>query len=256
MPVSRRSGGGNARQAFVLVHCLPGDSAAFELLAPRLADEGTVVLVDLPDCGTSPDAHSLDPDDAVDDVRTIIAGLAPVPVVLVGVSFGAWASARLASLAPPSNLAGLVLVGGLAGMRPVVADAYRTMATDLDAGRTELPAVWQGLMAGCFPTEGTPEARASVNAMVGRISRERAVRALHRVAGIAADDRRAGAFETPAVALHARHDAVTPLEDGVELARLGRHTRLQIIESDAHLLTLTHVDACLAAIRSVALEQR
>ena len=78
--------------------------------------------------------------------------------------------------------------------------------------------------------------------------RERAIRALRRVQQLAANQLRVGRFTTPTTVLHARRDAVTTLALGEELAACGTHTRLRIVDTDAHLLTWTHLDHCLEAI--------
>ena len=101
----------------------------------------------------------------------------------------------------------------------------------------------------CSPTGAAADLRARVDAMLAPIGLDRAVRTLRRNAACAA--RPVGAFDAPAIVLHARHDAVVALAHGEALAARCRRARLQVIEADTHLLPLTHVDACLAAVLSV-----
>lgn len=222
----------------------------FEPLVRELEVDGAVALVDLPDAGASPDSLSLDPDECVRDVRAVIEHLAPAQVTLVGLSFGAWVAARLAGLGAPANLARLVLIGGLPHATEELAQTYSTLAADLEAERLPLPALWEGLVAGCFPSGLPAETRRLVDAMLARIGRARAVRTLRRVAALARDELRVQPYDVPTLVVHARGDAVTPLTQGEALAALGRRARLEVVETDEHLVPLTQAAACAAAIHA------
>jgi pimeloyl-ACP methyl ester carboxylesterase len=229
------------------VHCAPGDSTVFAKLAPRLAEHGHVVLVDLPDARSSPEALSLDPDDTVADLKNVVSALAPASVTLVGVSFGAWVAARYASQRPAAHLVRLVLLAGCAGLPPAIGATYRELVSAIEAGHMTLESLWAALVQGCFPTDDPPS-RAIAEAMVAPIARERTLRWLRRVAMLEKPEYRIGTFDVPAFALHGRDDGVLPFSCSEELVACGTRASLRSLTTDKHLLPLTHVDECLDAI--------
>lgn len=218
-------------------------------LAPRLAPHGQVVLVDLPDCGSAPDDLSIDPDDSVRDVRRVVEGLAPLPVTLVGLSYGAWVAPRLASRDPPENLDVLVLLGGFARLTAEHGATFAALADDVEAGRTstaELTAIARKLW---FPS-GAPDLAAEENLrnVLASQPRERMARAIRRASACAREDREVGRCDTKSVLLHGRGDAAVPLALAEELAARSQRATLHVIETDSHHLQRSHTRECVDAI--------
>lgn len=227
---------------------MPGASSQMAPLAKRLAERGEAVLVDLPDCGRAPDDPSTDPDHAVDDVRAVITSLAPMPVTLVGLSFGAWTAGRLASTAPPPNLVSLALLGGYARFPEKDVAPFEQLAAEIAANRISIAALVDIALARWFPSGASDAASAHVRELVSSLSRDRLVRALQRLNATARSDRLVGASELPAVIVHARGDVAVPLEATEDLTSRLPRAAMTVLDTDSHYITWTHTDECVAAI--------
>ncbi len=217
-------------------------------LVPRLAEHGEVVLVDLPDCGRAPDDPSLDPDDSARDVRAIVEGLAPARVTLVGLSYGAYLAARLASVGPPANLDRLVCIAGFARMTEEHRARFEALAGEVEAGRLSRAELAGIALSLWFPSGPTEADAARVQALVESLPLDRMARAIARVGACAREDREVGRYELEAVLVHGRGDAAVPLALGEELASRGARATLRVLETDVHLLTWSHVPECVDAI--------
>jgi pimeloyl-ACP methyl ester carboxylesterase len=246
MPIAERTGSGE--RTFVLVHGMPGAASQMAPLALPLASRGEVVLVDLPDSGGAPDDLSIDPDDAVADVRAIVESLAPARVTLVGLSFGAWLAARLASTAPPPNLERMALLGGYVRLVDRDVAPFEQLVAEIAAGRMTTQALFDIAVARWFPGGAPPDAAAHVSSLLSALPDGRCVRALHRLLGTHRPERAVGPCDVPAAVVHARGDAAVPLEAGEALAALLPCARLTVLDTDSHYLPWTHAEACVAAI--------
>lgn len=249
MPVRERFGQG--RIAFVLIHASPGDATQWKAVTEGLRGRGEVVVLDLPDYGNAPDALSLDPDDSLADVRTAVASCAPQPVVLGGMSYGAYLAARLLEQAP-DHVAGALLLSGFAGLTEQQGASYRELANGVESGAVS----WReftDLALGVFlgPSRTEPELRRDLEGWLLSLSRARVVRALRRSAACALPERRVRRLLRPATLLQGRTDVALPIAFAEELAHLGQ-TRLEVIDTSSHLLALTHPGRCVELLLQCA----
>ena len=123
-------GGPDDGPVFVCVHGLGGSHVNWSLLAPVLADRGTVYAPDLAGFGlTLPAGRRATVRDNVDLLAGFVRTVSPGrPVVLLGNSMGGLISILLAS-SRPRLVAGMVLIAP-ASPRPVTAVPDRTVITN------------------------------------------------------------------------------------------------------------------------------
>jgi len=238
-------------QAFVLLHGLPGGVEQMRPLLRPLGELGATVLLELPDCGASPDELSLDPELSVLDLARVVEALAPKPVTVVGLSLGAWAAARLASRAHPENLRGLVLLAGFSRLTPEHLRSYHELAAALSEGRMAVRELVPIATSLFFPSGATPAATALVAELILSLSPERAARNLLRAAGCAREDRAVARYDLPAILLHGARDVGIPLALGEALAAQGANATIRVLDTDCHYLTWSHTDACVAAVKEL-----
>jgi pimeloyl-ACP methyl ester carboxylesterase len=118
--VTRMPGPVVAGPAFVLVHGIGVSSRYFRPVAIRLAEHGTVYLVDLPGYGSAPNPRTpVSLEDHADTVAAFIRDLGLEQVALVGHSMGAQVVATLAQRHPQ-------LAGPLVLMAPTIEPERRT----------------------------------------------------------------------------------------------------------------------------------
>lgn len=227
-----------AEATWLFVHDLPGDRRVFAKSIVDAAPAGVrVVLLDLLDSGDRPEELSLDPALVELDVERAIESLAVAkPITVIGVGAGAYLCARLLSRAR-ERVARAVLISGFAAQPDELVEERLALALELESGdlseaehRALLLRQWLG------QTHATPDAMRTAAAMLD-VPRPRLVRAWRRLAACTAP---VAPFDTPTSVVHALGDALVPVADAEALADLGENALPISLETDAHLLPLTH----------------
>jgi pimeloyl-ACP methyl ester carboxylesterase len=233
--------------AVVLVHASPGDRTQWKCVARALEQHAEVVAIDLPDYGSAADTESLDPDDSLAALRSVVASLSGRRVVLAGVSYGAYLVARLLE-APPEPVVGAVLLSGFARLTEAQAADYRGLADALSSGALPIED-FARLGADLFlgPAPAAEELHRDVQRWLASLPKPRLARALRRAASCARPDRQVRRLALPVTLLHGRNDLGLPPAFAEELASLGP-SRLEVLDTSSHLLCLTHPDHSVRAI--------
>jgi 2-succinyl-6-hydroxy-2,4-cyclohexadiene-1-carboxylate synthase len=175
--------------AVLLLHGFTGSMAAWDALAPLLAERHRVLLVDLPGHGRT---HLPDPDLATversaADLAALLADLDAVPAGVLGYSLGARVALRLA-IAHPEAVGRLVLESPSAGIADPAARTARRRADDALADRIEA----EGIAAFVDEWERNPVFASHAALPPERARRIRTMRLANDPAGLAASLRASG----------------------------------------------------------------
>jgi 2-succinyl-6-hydroxy-2,4-cyclohexadiene-1-carboxylate synthase len=175
--------------AVLLLHGFTGSIAAWDTLAPLLAERHRVLMVDLPGHGRT---HLPDPDLATversaADLAALLADLDAAPADVLGYSLGARVALRLA-VAHPEVVGRLVLESPSAGIADPAARTARRRADDALADRIET----EGIAAFVDDWERNPVFASHAALPAERARHIRAMRLANDPAGLAASLRAAG----------------------------------------------------------------
>lgn len=228
----------------VLLHGVPGAADEWSRVI-SLLPVSRVLAIELPDHGVSPQSD-LDAFGLVDFVEARLRETTG-ELVLVGCSFGAWAALHLADRLRPRvrRVVGIGALGRVpedaAAMRRELLEQVRTQSMDpATLGELVLP-----LLVGSAPPE---QARVQLGGMLSGISGQQWERHLLRALDLARPEAEITQVDVPLSLLHGREDAAVPLALGLELAERASQARVDVIETDAHVLHLTHPERVVAAI--------
>ena len=221
----------------VFVHGSQSDRRVWGPLL-ELAPTGTQVSTfDLPDHGGSADEPTPDPEPLRRALVDHVNALPAQTVTLVGHSLGAHLIASTAERLE-GRVERAVLLSGFDVLHEVDEALYRAMADGLEGGRLDLELLREmALDAAVGEAELSPELRGLVTQMQV-MSFERAVRSLRR--GLLLGPPSVCRYGFEATVLHGRDDAAIRFELGEELARAGTRARLVPLDTESHLLPLTH----------------
>ena len=250
---------GGSGEPLLLLHGLGGAASNWVELAPALARDRRVLVLDLPGHGGSsplPSAPTLNP--FADVVATVAEREGMLPAAVVGHSLGGVVALRLA-LRRPGSVTALVLAAA-AGISSATR-AKETWVTLLVLARpARLVAPLRRLIARVawlrYPVFGHWEvadpAAFSARAVEGFLAGP----ALHTDIGDAGralvhDDPRTDLHRVrcPALVVWGARDRLVPLEDGVEYARRLR-APFRVVPDCGHLLIGERPGACREAIES------
>jgi pimeloyl-ACP methyl ester carboxylesterase len=225
----------------VLLHGSPSDATVFSELVKRAPAAARLVLVDLPDHGSAPDepTATLEPLEA--DVLRIGAAEAPRDLVLVGHSLGASLAARVAPKLG-QRIARLVLISGFAALPQEFVAGRRALREQIANGEmapADLAELFVSLQLG---SHHAPEHAALLRRLLEQLSADRLLRSLGRANRASGADARVTGYAQPALVLHGTRDQAVPVELGRQLAAMGANARFVELDTDAHLLPLTHAD--------------
>ena len=225
---------------FVFLHGTPGDASVWNgvrALAPR---EVECTVLDLPDHGSSADEPLGDPLALEATLAGELLRLGP-RLTLVGHSYGGYLAARLANRLP-SQVERAVVISGFAALPSAMADAFSELALAFLRGEATVATIeavaterWYG--EGC-----TPEQRSVVAGIIRKMSAERVRRVLLRLARMSEPALRAVPFVQPALVVHGQGDRAVPFALGEEVARSLPNGTLEVVDTDFHLLPLTHAE--------------
>lgn len=213
-------------RAVVLLHSLLSDRGAFDRIAPRLAAERRVLLVDLPGFGRSAPAGP-----RLEDVADRIAenlprlGCDPKTTDVLGNGFGGFVAVAMA-VRHGSKFDRLVLVDTGAAIPTAGKPAFETMATLVETGG--MAAVVAGALARMFPADfltAHPEIAAQRRAALLAMNPQRFAAACRALAAL---DLRAAikSIRNPTLVVVGLKDTATPpalsheLSAGIAGARL------------------------------------
>ncbi len=232
--------------AFVFLHGCPGSLEDWAtVIAAR--PSARIAVVELPDHGS---AHESELDlfgleeVALDFVRSIDTDAAH----LIGVSMGAWLSARIAQRMP-AKIARVVLLAGFDRLAEDGAAMRRGLQAQMRSGEVPFsaaPGICEPLFFGAAQVSDADRAR--LRASWERINPAQWDRHLSRAIACASPEAQVERFDVPGVALHGRDDVAVALALGEALAALGTNVRLEPLETDAHLLPVTHADLVAATV--------
>lgn len=223
--------------SILFVHGSQSDQRVWDQVI-ALAPAGTqTVAFDLPDHGTSPEQPTAALAPLQNALLAQLEALPPGPVTLVGHSLGALLIARAAS-ALPRPVDRLVLISGFALLHPEDMEVYRKMADGLEGGRLDLEFLREmALEVALGERHDRPELHPIVEEMQ-KMPFERAVRSLRR--GLEMGPPGVAPYDVPTTVVHGRDDAAIRFALSEELAELGTHAVLVPLDTDSHLLPLTH----------------
>ena len=222
---------------FVFVHGSQSDRRVWDPLI-ALAPPGVVVSTfDLPDHGASADVSDPDPEllrrAVVENVSALEAGR----LVFVGHSLGAHLIASLAAELS-ERIERAVLISGFDYLHEEDERTYRAMVNGLERGRLDLELLREvALEVGLGERHRRPEHDELVTKMQ-EMSFERAVRSLRR--GLVLGPPGVEPYTCPATVIHGRDDAAIPYARSEELAAKGSDAALVPLDTDSHVLPLTH----------------
>ena len=193
-------------------------------------------------CGMSDRATGqLDLDSWTDDLsRVIDAADMPKPFALLAMSQGTGAAVRFAA-AHPDHVSHLILIGGYARGahvrdNPKAAELYRAITNIFAAGFDEQNPAFREVFTRRFVPNGDPEKINWLSELCRRTTdAETGARLL-----AARGDMDATAWleqvTCPTLVLHARGDAVAPLEEGRFLAQRIPNADFHVLDSENHIL--------------------
>jgi pimeloyl-ACP methyl ester carboxylesterase len=233
--------------AFVFLHGSPGSLEDWAQVIAKRPSGARTLVVELPDHGSAPESELgvLELEQvALDFVRS----LESPEVHLVGVSMGAWLSARIAHRVP-EKITRVVLLAGFDRLGEDGAAMRRGLQAQMRAGEipaSAAPGICEPLFFGTAQVSDADRAR--LRASWERITLTQWDRHLSRAIGCAAPEAQVEPFTVPGVALHGRGDAAVPFALGEALVRLAANVRLEPIDTDAHLLPVTHSELVAAAV--------
>jgi 3-oxoadipate enol-lactonase len=211
-------------------------------LAPARAER---CCLDLPDHGRASDELQGDARALEDTVARQVARLGN-NLVLVGHSYGAYLSARLASRLR-GHVSRVVLISGLGAVSVERAAHFLALARQIERGELALERLAPTVAESWYGPDAAPQQRDSVGALLQSTGRVRTLRLLARLAQLCRPELEVTPYSAPARVLHAEGDAAVPLELGRRLATLSAASQLSILPGCSHMLPLTHPAAVAAA---------
>lgn len=219
----------------VLVHGSQSDARVWGPLC-GLAPRGTVLsTIELPDHGRAPDEPTPDPAPLRRALVQHIEALPAPSVTLVGHSLGALLCASIVSELR-KNVRHMFLISGFAMLEEDDLALYRSMADGLESGRLDLELLRQVALDAALGDRH--RAHEELAAAMQEMPLARALRSLRRAFYLGAPG--VPRYTTPATVIHGRDDAAIRHELGVGLAERGAHASLVTLDTDSHLLPLTH----------------
>lgn len=231
----------------VLIHGLGGTLDIWHGVTELLALHHHVVAVDLRGHGrTAPGRAQLSVRGWAQDIADLMGALELPAATFVGHSMGSLIAQHLA-VSSPELVDQLVLVGGISYFEPPDKEAYERRAKVVDEeGLGEIVDDW---LAGAL----SPRTRARLPQITGLLRHmflsndprnyAKACRALARTPSIEREQ-----IGQPTLLLVGDHDRSTPLRMAEQLHRQIPVSRVQVVPSAAHWMTVEHPDVIGAAI--------
>jgi len=198
------------------------------------------VVLDLPDHGSSEDEPQSDPLALEDMVVAKLRGMGR-GLTLIGHSYGAYLATRLGSRLP-AEVERVVGISGFASLPPEVAQGFSELAAAFERGEATVATIEAIATERWYGEDCTPEQHSVVARIVRKTSPERVLRVLTRLARLSEAALRAAPIVQPGLVIHGRGDRAVPVALGEELARSLPHGSLEIVDTDFHLLPLTHAE--------------
>ncbi len=227
----------------LFVHGFPLSREAWRGQVDRLRGGYRVVAPDLPGFGESPARPGpLTMDRLTDDVRGLLARLAPGPAVLIGHSMGGYVALAFVRRFP-EMLSGLVLVGTRAGKdTPEAAAARRATAEKVGAGGTGvvIDAMAPKMLS---PANRDPGMAREVRTLMAGASPEGVIGALLGMAERPDATPTLAGILVPTLVVTGQDDALIPPAESEALARAIPGAWLRIIPQAGHLVALERPEA-------------
>ncbi len=225
--------------AHVLLHGVPGDASDFARVVERRGDR-RVLVIEMPDHGQAP-ASTAGLEETERAVLRAIQEVGAERLRLCGYSMGGYLAGRLLPRLG-DRVERLVTVSGLAHMDAEGAAARRQLGSMIEAGGEAFAQVREAVANGILGEDGArdPEVVQIVRTMLAAGTADQWLRYVRRALELAEPGRAVQPFSTPAVILQGARDVLVPLSLGEAYASLGSDARLDVIDTDAHCLPLTH----------------
>ena len=231
----------------VLIHGLGGDLHAWYAVAQTLAVNHHVVAMDLRGHGrTGGGRANLTLKSWAQDVEALIDALELPAVTLVGHSMGTLV-AQYVAINRPEIVDQLVLVGGISSFEPAEEQAYLDRADQVEAdGMDGLADSWvSGALAP--RTHGRlPQVTGLLRSMFLRNDPKQYARACRALAKAPSVDR--GQIGQPTLLLVGDHDRSTPMAMTERIHREIPVSRVKVISSAAHWVTVEQPDQVATAM--------
>jgi 3-oxoadipate enol-lactonase len=217
------------------IHGLGGGAHFFGGLAQRLKDDYRIVSIDLPGTGRS-SAPRYSMETWVADLEQLVAEHIKQPVVVIGHSMGTIVALK-AWDAWPQYVRGLIFVGGLPRVRPVIHDRL-TQRVDALQGAQDLAGWGQQVSPGVFARRTLSE-QPELVACFERAFEANSVESYVNCCGIllgASAESIAPRVEAPCLAITGEEDGYAPPDAVAAFARLLPTTpRVEVLPACAHL---------------------
>ncbi len=222
--------GGGGSQTVVLVHGMGNQAGTWVKVAPPLAAQYRLVIVDLPGHGDSaPQGGLLGLQDEVDGLAAVLDAAVPEgSFTLVGNSLGGWVSMLyyLESPARAARVEHLVLVGS-AGLTGEVPEGVKLVPETREEARR--------LLAVMSPLDTLPTAGFVLDDLIEKIAEGASPRLLQSFEARFFVDDRLASIEAPADLVWGSADRLVPPSVGERLAAGLPHARLHTLAQCGHL---------------------
>ena len=233
-----------AGPAVLAIHGLGGGAHFFGGFTRRLQANHRVVAVDLPGTGRSSRGHPLSLEHWIDELGALVAHHVTEPVVIVGHSMGTIVGLK-AWQAWPEHVRGLVFVGGLPEVRPLVRER---LSQRLEALRTATSLHgWGPKVSPANFSPATMRGQPEVVALFERLFEEQPVdiyRESCRILLAASAEDAVPAVNVPCLAVTGADDQYAPPDDVAAFAsRTARPAQLAVLPACGHLPFFEQPDA-------------
>ena len=231
------------------IHGLGGGAHFFAGFARRLQSHHRVIAVDLPGTGRSGAGDPFSMQRWLDDLGTLIAGRTGEPAVIVGHSMGTIVALKLWQ-ARPERVRGLVFVGGLPEVRPLVRARLSERLGTLRTA-TSLRG-WGPKVSPANFSPATMQAQPEVVALFERLFEEQAVETYRAsievlLASSAVDV--VPRVDVPCFAITGADDQYAPPDEVAAFAaRMARPAQLAVLPDCGHLPFFERPDAFAGAV--------
>lgn len=242
------SGSRSQPERYVFLHGTPSDSSVWQRVLALAPARAECCCLDLPDHGRAGD-EPLGDAQALEELLARQVARLGSNLVLVGHSYGAYLSARLASRLR-AQVNRLVLLSGLGAVSLERAAHFLALARQIGSGELALERLAPAVAESWYGHDAEQQQRDSVGALLQSTGRARTLRLLARLAQLCRPELEVGRYSAPARVLHAEGDAAVPLELGRRLALLASASQFSILPGCSHMLPLTHPAAVAAAVFS------
>ncbi len=236
--------------AVVLLHGAPGTRESFHPLAAALESDHRVLIPDLPGYGQSPPlprGTSIAAANAL--IEGTLIGHDVLKAAFVGLSLGAYRALAIA-LGGRIEVTGMLLLGGVAGLDPGEAEAFRGFAAAVQSG-ADIHDAWIARALSPGFAASHPRERAEVAAWVDAPDRAAFAAELSAIAAMEDLVPRLRKLRTPVVARVGELDLACPKAKSEAIVRAIPGARLEVVPGCGHALPVEDPEGTARAARAL-----